>query len=100
MTEARKLTLDFILGYFKYLSKWNKSHSLASMIYSFDHYYKVANDKVMLELEIIAEFEMDDTIKNFANGEKVMSMNDMYNLLIIENRDSKLNELLNETKGN
>ena len=40
MTEARKLTLDFVLGYFKYLSKWNKSASLMSIIDSFDHCYK------------------------------------------------------------
>lgn len=96
MTGARKLTLDFVLGYFKYLSKWNKSASLMSIINSFDHYYKNPTDDNMTELEIVADFEWDDTVKNFSNGDDILSLNDMYNILITENRDKKINKILDE----
>lgn len=66
-----------------------------SIINSFDHYYKNPTPDNMLELEIVADFEWDDTVRNFSNGDKIMSLNDMYNLLIKENRDKKLNDLLN-----
>ena len=97
MKNARKLTIEFVLAYYRYLSKWNNSASLASMIKHTDELLGLDNveDSVMFDLESVANFEWLDTKDNFSNGEEVMSLLDFYNLAVSISRDKKINDILN-----
>lgn len=97
MSNARKLTIEFVSAYYKYLYKWNKSASLESMIKYTDNLLKqdTVDDDTMSDLETAANFECIDTRDNFSNGDEIMSLLDFYNLVVSLSRDKKITDILN-----
>lgn len=97
MINTRKLTIEFVLAYYRYLYKWNKSASLESMIKYTDNLLKqdTVDDDIMGDLEATANFECIDTRDNFSNGDEIMSLLDFYNLAVSLSRDKKINDILN-----
>lgn len=93
---------DFVIFYLKYLTKWNKSASLLSVIKemslkSKESYENRTNhpkwDKELLkEITNIAIFEHTDT--QDMTSDKVLSMEEVLSELTRKNRDKKLNKLL------
>ena len=82
-------TIDLFLIYLKYLSKWNKSASLISIICSIEkgHFSDIG------EIADISEWEYSDT-KELTN-DYVLSMEEVMNLIIERNRDKKIENILN-----
>ena len=95
-SSSKKLTLSFLLEYYKYLNTWNTSASLVSMIVSSSDDLRKKEDptsEYLGELEKITNFEWLDT-GNFTD-QNVLSINDFYYLIIKEVRDKKIDEVLN-----
>lgn len=84
----------FILYYLKYLTRWNKTASLKSVIESYESRTNHPKwDKELLEtLTNIAIFEHNDT--QSMTSDKVMSMEEVLNELRKKNRDKKIKEIL------
>lgn len=92
---ARKLTIQFITGYFEYLTQWNKSASVTSVIESLKR--GRFDDGDMTELELTANFEWADTVENISDiseKRKVMTLEQFYILLISKARDRKIDDVL------
>lgn len=85
---------DFVIFYLKYLTKWNKSASLLSVIESYENRTNHPKwDKELLkEITNIAIFEHTDT--QDMTSDKVLSMEEVLSELTRKNRDKKLNKLL------
>lgn len=85
---------EFVLYYLRYLTKWNKTASLQSVIDSYDTRTNHPKwDKELLNTLInVASFEYEDT--QGMTSDKVMSMEEVLNELQRKNRDKKLNDIL------
>jgi translation elongation factor EF-1alpha len=88
-----QLTSKFVINYLKYLTKWNKSPSLLSVI---DAYENRSNherwDKELLKSIIdVATFEHIDT--QTITNDKVLSMEEVLSELRRRDRDKKLNDI-------
>jgi hypothetical protein len=85
---------EFVLYYLRYLTKWNKTASLQSVIDSYDTRTNHPKwDKELLNTLInVATFEYSDT--QSMTSDKVMSMEEVLNELQRRDRDKKLNDIL------
>ena len=92
--EIRKFTTKLILNYLNYLSKWNKSWSLISIIKHTESLVKdgiVISDKEMDELDDICHYEGKDT-KSL--DESVLLFGEYCNIVRSEIRDQKIEKIL------
>jgi len=85
---------EFVIYYLKYLTKWNKSASLLSVIESYEGRTNHPNhDKELLKtITEIAVFEHTDT--QAMTSDKVLSIEEVMGELRRKNRDKKLNNIL------
>jgi len=85
---------EFVIYYLKYLTKWNKSASLLSVIESYEGRTNHPNhDKELLKtITEIAVFEHTDT--QSMTSDKVLSIEEVMGELRRKNRDKKLNNIL------
>ena len=85
---------EFVIYYLKYLTKWNKSASLLSVIESYEGRTNHPNhDKELLKtITEIAVFEYTDT--QDMTSDKVLSIEEVMGELRRKNRDKKLNNIL------
>lgn len=86
--------LDFVYRYLRYLAQWNKSASLLSIIQSIENHDEFSDDQIT-EFYHIAQYEYSDTIALLDNRE-ILSLPEMYSLILVKNRDEKINEILND----
>ena len=84
---------EFIIYYLKYLTKWNKSTSLLSVIESYElRTNHPSHDKDLLKtITEIAVFEHRDT--QTMTSDKVLSIEEVMAELRRKNRDKKLNDI-------
>jgi hypothetical protein len=97
MTNQRKLTLELLSWYFKYLRKWNNTSSLSSISESIDSILENGRSVTDSDMEMLghaADFEYNDT-KNMTT-QKVMSLDDVYQLIMRESRNSKIEDILSK----
>ena len=103
------IKVEFIYQYLKYLNRWNKSASLVSVIQSIEKNVDEFTDEQINELYSIARFEYVDTVKfNIFGVERcyfgfkefgdsdILTMEEIYSKITIENREEKINYLINE----
>ena len=91
---------EFVIYYLKYLTKWNKSASLLSVIESYEGRSMILwgrtnhpnHDKELLKtITEIAVFEHTDT--QSMTSDKVLSIEEVMAELRRKNRDKKLNDI-------
>jgi len=83
--------VELISTYLKYLYDLYKRRSLLILIVEIDADLAGYDDKFSDILDI-AQFEYEETVKNCENH--VMSLEEVLDKLTIENRDKKIDELL------
>jgi 16S rRNA G527 N7-methylase RsmG len=86
-------TSEFVINYLKYLTKWNKSASLLSIIDAYENRKNHERwDKELLNSIInVATFE--HTYTQDMTSDKVLSMEEVISELRRRNRDKKLNDI-------
>ncbi len=100
-------SLEFVYLYLKYLSKWNKSDSLTSIINHIEKHQDSYTEQQISELYSIAVFEYRDTIYERPQRQNpcaeisleknnILSLEECYSLYLEKNRDEKINEILND----
>lgn len=88
--KLEQFKYDFILIYLKYLTKWNQSETLLSIIKTVeeDRDYVLNNYEEMLNIASFEYIYSKESTKDY-----IMSMQ---TLMTIASRNCKLNELFNE----
>jgi transcription initiation factor IIE alpha subunit len=90
--------VEFVYQYLKYLNRWNKSASLVSVIQSIEKNVDEFTDEQINELYSIAKFEYEDTVhafKEFGDSD-ILTMEEIFSKMTIENREEKINYLIND----
>jgi hypothetical protein len=92
------IKVELIYQYLKYLNRWDKSASLVSTIQSIENNSLNLTDEQITRLYFIAALEYGDTVhafKEFGDVD-ILTIDEFYSKMIIENREEKINYLINE----
>ena len=90
--------VEFVYQYLKYLNRLNRSASLVSVIQSIEKNVDEFTDEQINELYSIAKFEYEDTVHSFKEfgDSDILTMEEIYSKMTIENREEKINYLIND----
>jgi len=92
------IKVELIYQYLKYLNRWDKSASLVSTIQSIENNSLNLTDEQITRLYFIAALKYGDTVhafKEFGDVD-ILTIDEFYSKMIIENREEKINYLINE----